>query len=40
MMFCARGTNKPSGKELGCLCSECELYKKFRLEGGYFCQNT
>lgn len=38
-MFCARGgiaTGK--GKKEGCLCETCEVFKKFRLEGDYFCQ--
>lgn len=39
VMFCARGTDNPSDKKSGCLCSECELYKKFGLESNYFCQN-
>lgn len=38
-MFCARGSAvKAKEKKEGCLCETCELFKKFRLEGGYFCQ--
>ncbi len=25
-------------KKAGCLCRGCELYKKFRFEGQYFCR--
>ncbi|MFP4654883.1 MAG: DUF2769 domain-containing protein [Methanohalobium sp.] len=39
MMYCARGTDRPAGKKMGCLCTECGGYKKFGLEGDYFCQN-
>jgi len=37
-IFCARGNNEGEGKKEGCLCETCELFKKFRLEGEYFCQ--
>lgn len=38
-MFCARGgAVKAEGKKEGCLCETCELFKKFQLEGEYFCQ--
>ncbi|MDY9927538.1 DUF2769 domain-containing protein [Methanosarcina sp.] len=38
-MFCARGgTDDGDRKGKDCLCEACELYKKFRLEGDYFCR--
>lgn len=37
-MFCARGNSEEARKKEGCLCETCELFKKFRLEGEYFCQ--
>lgn len=37
-MFCARGAVEAEGKKEDCLCETCELFKKFRLEGDYFCQ--
>ncbi len=41
-MFCARGKSRLTGemlpeKKSGCLCRNCELFKKFRFEGQYFC---
>ncbi|WP_231582979.1 DUF2769 domain-containing protein [Methanosarcina sp. MTP4] len=41
-MFCARGKSRltddmlPEKKD-DCLCRDCELYRKFRFEGQYFC---
>lgn len=38
-MFCARGgVIVGEGRKEDCLCERCELFKKFRLEGDYFCQ--
>ncbi len=40
LMFCARGKSElPERlrKKAGCFCQECELYRKFGLEGTYFC---
>ncbi|MCQ1536703.1 DUF2769 domain-containing protein [Methanosarcina sp. KYL-1] len=37
-MFCARDKIPGQGKKVGCLCETCELLKKFRLEGDYFCR--
>ncbi|MFZ2498685.1 DUF2769 domain-containing protein [Methanosarcina sp.] len=37
-MFCSRGKNREEGKKEGCLCESCELFKKFRIEGDYFCR--
>ncbi|AKJ37656.1 hypothetical protein MCM1_0558 [Methanosarcina barkeri CM1] len=39
-MFCSRGKRLEQGKKLGCLCETCELFRKFRLEGEYFCLNA
>ncbi|AYK16007.1 MAG: DUF2769 domain-containing protein [Methanosarcina flavescens] len=36
-MFCSRGKCPGQDKKLGCLCETCELFRKFRLEGKYFC---
>jgi hypothetical protein len=36
-MFCSRGKNLNQRKKEGCLCEACELFKKFTLEGDYFC---
>ncbi len=41
-MFCARGKSKLTDdilpeKKAGCLCQDCDLYRKFRFEGQYFC---
>lgn len=36
-MFCSRSKSPGQGKKKGCLCETCELYRKFRLEGEYFC---
>jgi hypothetical protein len=38
-MFCVRrDTARGEGKKEECLCETCELFKKFRLEGDYFCR--
>jgi hypothetical protein len=39
-MFCSRGKNQDQEKKEGCLCESCELFKKFRLEGDYFCSQN
>lgn len=36
-MFCSRSKYPGQGKKLGCLCETCELFRKFRFEGEYFC---
>ncbi|RXA14704.1 DUF2769 domain-containing protein [Methanosarcina sp. MSH10X1] len=36
-MFCSRSNCPGQDKKQGCLCETCELYRKFRLEGKYFC---
>lgn len=36
-MFCSRNKRPVQGKKEGCLCEACELFRKFRLEGEYFC---
>ncbi len=36
-MFCSRSSNPELGKKEGCLCESCVLFKKFQLEGDYFC---
>ena len=37
-MFCSRSKCPPvQGKKEGCLCEACELFRKFRFEGEYFC---
>jgi len=36
-MFCSRSKSPGQGKKQGCLCETCELFRKFRLEGEYFC---
>ena len=36
-MFCSRNKCPVQGKKEGCLCEACELFRKFRLEGEYFC---
>jgi hypothetical protein len=38
-MFCTRGgAVVREGNKENCLCETCELFKKFRFEGDYFCQ--
>jgi hypothetical protein len=37
-MFCSRNKNRKPGKKEGCLCESCELFRKFRFEGDYFCR--
>ena len=37
-IFCARGKSPVQGKKEDCVCETCELFRKFRLEGDYFCQ--
>lgn len=37
-MFCSRSKNREQGKKEGCLCESCELFRKFQLEGDYFCR--
>jgi hypothetical protein len=37
-MFCSRSKNRKPGKKEGCLCESCELFRKFRFEGDYFCR--
>ena|GEM_PF-410576 len=37
-MFCSRSKSREQGKKEGCLCESCELFRKFRLEGDYFCR--
>ena len=36
-IFCSSGKSLGQGKKEGCLCGTCELFRKFRLEGEYFC---
>ena len=36
-MFCSRSNNRKPGKKEGCFCNSCELFRKFRFEGEYFC---
>jgi len=36
-MFCSKGKSSGHGKKEGCLCETCELFRKFRIEGEYFC---
>jgi hypothetical protein len=36
-MFCSRSKYPGQGEKQGCLCEACELFRKFRLEGEYFC---
>jgi len=36
-MFCSRNKYQGKGKKQGCLCEACELFRKFQLEGEYFC---
>ncbi len=37
-LFCSRGKSYEKGKKESCLCESCELLRKFRLEGNYFCR--
>jgi hypothetical protein len=38
-MFCARGGIViVEEKKEGCLCETCELFRKYRFEGDFFCQ--
>ena len=37
-IFCARGKSPVQGKKEDCVCETCELFRKFRLEGDYFCR--
>jgi hypothetical protein len=39
-MFCSRSKFPGQGKKEGCLCEACELFRKFRLEGEYFCMQN
>lgn len=36
-MFCSRSKYLGQGKKQGYFCETCELFRKFQLEGGYFC---
>jgi hypothetical protein len=36
-MFCSRGKSLGQGIKEGCLCETCELFRKYRFEGEYFC---
>jgi hypothetical protein len=36
-MFCSRSKYPGQDKKQGCLCESCELFRKFQLEGEYFC---
>lgn len=38
-MFCS-GKKLAHVKKEGCLCEECEVFRKFGLDGVYFCQQT
>lgn len=38
-MFCS-GKKLAHIKKEGCLCEECEVFRKFGLDGEYFCQQT
>jgi hypothetical protein len=40
-VFCSVGDSDNSGTitKQGCLCGECEVFKKFSLSNGYFCVN-
>ncbi|WP_319507578.1 DUF2769 domain-containing protein [uncultured Methanolobus sp.] len=37
MMFCARKNQHKASSKTGCLCLQCHIHDKFRLEGDYFC---
>ncbi len=37
-MFCSRNDAREQGKKEDCLCEFCEIFKKFQLEGDYFCR--
>ncbi len=42
-IFCSRGKSELTDDmhlemKKGCLCRDCELYRKFRFEGQYFCR--
>ncbi|AEH60029.1 conserved hypothetical protein [Methanosalsum zhilinae DSM 4017] len=38
-MYCAKGPSDAAGRKNGCMCPECIVYDKFKLEGRYFCQD-
>ncbi|MDW7732277.1 MAG: DUF2769 domain-containing protein [Methanolobus sp.] len=38
-MFCSKGKSAGTGEKAGCLCKECEIHRKFRFEGDYFCRD-
>ncbi|MDP2216898.1 MAG: DUF2769 domain-containing protein [Methanolobus sp.] len=37
-MFCAKGRSSNVQQKAGCLCTGCEIHRKFGFEGEYFCQ--
>lgn len=37
-MFCSKGKSPAKGKNEGCLCESCELFRKLGFEGKYFCR--
>ncbi|WP_406662684.1 DUF2769 domain-containing protein [Methanolobus sp. ZRKC3] len=37
-MFCSKGRSKNPRVEAVCLCHECFIFQKFRLEGDNFCK--
>jgi hypothetical protein len=36
-VFCARGKAKENAKAAGCLCPNCEVFKKYALDQMYYC---
>ncbi|MCQ2734395.1 MAG: DUF2769 domain-containing protein [Alphaproteobacteria bacterium] len=39
-MFCAYGKSQCIELKQGCLCSQCEIYYKYKLQNKYYCLKT
>lgn len=37
--FCSAGKSKQNYEKKGCICGKCDLWKEYKLGGGYFCVN-
>ncbi|MCS3924934.1 DUF2769 domain-containing protein [Methanosalsum natronophilum] len=38
LMYCAKGPSEIKKELVECMCVQCEIHSKFKLEGQYFCQ--
>ena len=37
LIFCSHGRSERLGEKIGCLCGDCDNFREYRLEDGYYC---